>query len=629
MKIKLLSLFLLSGAGLLAQEQISLESLQDFKTQAGNWQLVGEVVMDRNTDVHQQPDALPETAKKRKKKRKKEAVKSPVAVSFTEGTGILLNNFKEGQKDNLVTNWEHGDLYLEMDVMLPKGSNSGIYLQGRYELQLCDSWGIKNPKFSDIGGIYRNWEEEPGKMFRGIAPLSNAAKAPGLWQNLQIHFQAPRFDKAGQKIANAKFVSVFLNGQPIHINVEVPLPTGGPLSNQEVAMGPLMIQGDHGPVAFRNIRYRVLEDLKVKASSISFKAYKGNFKGLEDLDVATTVSQGPSDLVDISVVGEEDAYGTIFTGTLEIPVDDTYIFDIGYTGGAEFILDGKSMAKNNSSDSQGNLTAEMALSAGPHEFVVKNVKNAGWRAPRLGFTVATATTNPKELHAFDSYPPRINSVSPIYVQPGAQPRLLRGFVDFKGNEKRLSHTIGVGIPMGINYVYDLESGNIVGLWRGDFVDATPMWHDRGNGSFRPKGAVQWTFLNQSIAQLPTLQTPFPDTGESPNFVPKGYVLDKASGLPVFKHLYKGVEIKNSIVPDSSNTYLINEISFSAPGLTDHYCKLAAGKINRLSDGSYAIGDGEYYINLLSGQVATIREIQGGNELVVPVDGSSIKYEIIW
>ncbi len=173
-----------------------------------------------------------------------------------------MNMNDETKKDHLVSTFEHGDIELELEVMIPKGSNSGIYLQGRYEIQLLDSWGVLDAKYSDIGGIYRNWEKEPGKIYMGKAPLSNPAKAPGLWQKMKISFRAPKFDSTGKKIANARFVSVELNGVKIHDNVEVPLPTGGPLENNEKPMGPLMIQGDHGPVAFRNINYRLMKEIK-------------------------------------------------------------------------------------------------------------------------------------------------------------------------------------------------------------------------------------------------------------------------------------------------------------------------------------------------------------------------------
>ena len=627
MKIKFLMLLLFSGFSMLAQQQLPLDDLSNFKSQAGNWQIVGSVSMNRDVDVHKKEEPA-DTKKKKRKKKKKNAVEAPKAVLFTEGTGILLNNFQEGKKDNLLTSWEHGDLYLEMDVMLPKGSNSGIYLQGRYELQLNDSWGVQQPKFSDIGGIYRNWESTPGKIFRGIAPLSNAAKAPGLWQTLKIHFKAPRFDANGKKTENAKLVFVDLNGVRIHNNVEIPLPTGGPISNTEVAKGPIMIQGDHGAVAIRNIKYATFEDSKATISDVTYKTYKGHFRFLEDLDSAEVVKEGTSNNIDVTLTGEEDSYGIVYNGTLNIPQDGDYTLNVGYTGGASLTVDGKLLKKDNYSDAGGNVGTTLHLTKGAHSFSISNIKDAGWRAARLGFTLTTATTNPKEFHAYDSYPPRISSVSPIYVDAETAPRLLRGFVSFKGNEKRLSHTIGVGTPTGVNFVYDLKGGNIIGLWRGEFVDATPMWHQRGDGSFRPKGGVQWTFLNQPLAELSSANRPFPEEAEK-DFISKGYSIDKATGMPIFKHTYKGTDISQKVNTNASNTFVTNEISFSNTGLTNWYYKLADGAVEKMADGSYAIGDHQYYIKVNSAQTPVERTVGGETELVIPVDGSTINYDIIW
>ena len=69
-----------------------------------------------------------------------------------------------------------------------------------------------------------------------------------------IDFQAPRFDATGKKIANAKFIKVELNGQVLHEHVEMKGPTPAGVSGKESAKGPLMFQGDHGPVAYRNIK---------------------------------------------------------------------------------------------------------------------------------------------------------------------------------------------------------------------------------------------------------------------------------------------------------------------------------------------------------------------------------------
>src|SRR5207248_11764131 len=91
---------------------------------------------------------------------------------------------------------------------------------------------------------------------KGFPPRVNAAKPAGEWQTLDIAFTAPRFDAGGKKTANATFVKVVLNGQVVHQDRDVGTPTGHAHIKPEVATGPLLLQGDHGPVAFRNVRVR-------------------------------------------------------------------------------------------------------------------------------------------------------------------------------------------------------------------------------------------------------------------------------------------------------------------------------------------------------------------------------------
>ncbi|MBI5863354.1 MAG: DUF1080 domain-containing protein [Planctomycetes bacterium] len=149
-----------------------------------------------------------------------------------------------GRGADLITTREFGDCTVKLDCMLPSGGNSGVYLMGRYEVQLFDSHGRPDDKLrhSDLGGIYSV-----------SAPAKNAAKPAGEWQTLEIQFRAPRFDEHGKKVENARIVSVVLNGVRVQSDVELKGPTGGELPGGEKARGPLMLQGDHSPVAFRNI----------------------------------------------------------------------------------------------------------------------------------------------------------------------------------------------------------------------------------------------------------------------------------------------------------------------------------------------------------------------------------------
>ena len=175
------------------------------------------------------------------------------------GTRELLNH-ASGHTVNLISEAEHGDVIAHIEFVVPKNSNSGVYFQGRYEVQILDSWGVAKPKYGDCGGIYGSCSE-PKPDFTGRPPNVNASKPPGEWQTFDIVFRAPRFDASGKKIENAKFIKVTHNGQVIHENVEVPRPTCAAHWLDEKPTGPLMLQGDHGPVAYRNLWIRKL-DLK-------------------------------------------------------------------------------------------------------------------------------------------------------------------------------------------------------------------------------------------------------------------------------------------------------------------------------------------------------------------------------
>ena len=156
--------------------------------------------------------------------------------------GNELINAK-GHGSDIYSEYTYGDAVIRLEVMVPKGSNSGIYVHGEYEIQVLDSFGKKKPGGGDMGAIY------------GAAPPKEPVyKKPGEWSAYEIHWQAPRFDATGAKTANAKFVKVVLNGKVIHENLEMKGPTPAGVDGKEKARGPLMFQGDHGPVAFRNIR---------------------------------------------------------------------------------------------------------------------------------------------------------------------------------------------------------------------------------------------------------------------------------------------------------------------------------------------------------------------------------------
>lgn len=155
----------------------------------------------------------------------------------------------EPRTGDIVTQQKFTDFMLHLEWMEPdmpdaKGQakgNSGVYLQGRYEVQVLDSYGIEVPGKGDCGAIYDQF-----------APLVNACKPALEWQTYDVIFRAARLDDSG-KVANQARVTLLQNGMVIHNNVELLGPTGGAIDDKVGEPGPLLLQ-DHGNlVKYRNI----------------------------------------------------------------------------------------------------------------------------------------------------------------------------------------------------------------------------------------------------------------------------------------------------------------------------------------------------------------------------------------
>jgi hypothetical protein len=140
--------------------------------------------------------------------------------------GGILQNAKSGA--NLVTVQKFEDFKLHLEFRVPKGSNSGVYLRGRYELQIDDATGLE-PSSHHLGGVYGF-----------IAPSENASRAAGAWQSMDVTLVG-------------RMLTYELNGTTIICNREIPGITGGAIDSAEAEPGPLLLQGDHGPVDYRNI----------------------------------------------------------------------------------------------------------------------------------------------------------------------------------------------------------------------------------------------------------------------------------------------------------------------------------------------------------------------------------------
>jgi 3-keto-disaccharide hydrolase len=181
----------------------------------------------------------------------------------SETGGRIVNTVSrpEGEASNLATTRKFGDVELYLEFMVADESNSGVYLHGLYEIQIWDSYG-RTAHITDLAGAMYSWEDPVDEYWQGgIAPRFRSERPAGQWQWFHIWFQAPQFDESGKKIANAKYLRVIHNGTVIHRNIERERPTRSALAIPEAPENPIMLQGDHGPIAFRNIYVRPLRPL--------------------------------------------------------------------------------------------------------------------------------------------------------------------------------------------------------------------------------------------------------------------------------------------------------------------------------------------------------------------------------
>lgn len=148
--------------------------------------------------------------------------------------GMLVNTLEKDQHGtDILTEEKFRDFLVRYEYQVPPGANSGFYLRGRHEIQIFDDFG-KKPEMGGNGAIY------------SVRPATfNASRRPGQWQTAEVKI-------VGQK------VTVMLNGVTIHDNVDVPKATGGQLDDNLDQPGPILLQGDHGAVGFRNLRIKKL-----------------------------------------------------------------------------------------------------------------------------------------------------------------------------------------------------------------------------------------------------------------------------------------------------------------------------------------------------------------------------------
>lgn len=574
---------------------LSLDDLGQFVApEKENWAVAGNVFMDRLTAHH---------------------------AEVADGSGLVVSRNDQGR---LTTVLQHGDIDLKFDFMLAKDAEAQIFLQGCYGLSLRDSWDQDSLSGQTAGVILA------GDGIR--LPSLNVAKAPGLWQHLVIRFRAPRFDASGKKVTDAIFTEVILNGKRIHQDVVLNTVSLQAPSAEEKQAAPLVMVSRSGPVAFRNIRYKLYDDKRITINDVRYAVYKGLYKEYDTLRSLTPMRSGSADSIHWAS-GDKRAQ-IKFEGELDVPAEGDYIFKLRAGGPAWVLLDNKVVTGNRGTrDYTDAYYGKVMLKKGvcPFQVIYANYDESlvvEYEGPGIPLTRLTAPTAER----------LVRPIEPLAYNTGNRPGIQRAFFTHRG--KVNPYTICVGTPGGLNYAYDLTTCALMDVWSGKFIDVGNMWRSRGESQLAlPLGAPLELANIPPVLQLSDPADVWVDTVDVMNnrYTQRGYRLD-AYGLPVFLYSYQGLAIEDHLHPASDQHGWVRSIHGKGTAAGNIYYLLGSGKkVEALPTGGYAIDDKEYYITAISGvdpKDLLIAEKKDRQELLLPLTLSpegtlNFNYSIVW
>ena len=544
---------------------VPLKDLSSFENSGSNWTVKG------NVSIHP---------------TKNEAAKTQ------NGEGVLIGTAGAA----ISTKVKAQDLRMYAEFMLSPGAEGNIILPGGQRLRLADTKS-KEPSALTSG-------------FIGQFPTQNAAKAPGLWQSIEL-----AYDASVSTVKNsARLNSLKLNDVIILESVYLPL------SKSITDAQPLGLEVTKGTIAFRNVGYQLLNDRKpLTLSNLNYKLYsdKWDAKEYSKLDKeakTTTLTQ--------EVTNGMREFHLVYEGEMNAEEDGDYVFTTIYSGPIFTLdIDEKTVVTSGESTSQESHSGSVNLTKGTHRFKI-HYSRFPWRQPALGLRVQKPGIRQYDLHVLSSLP-EPEPKPYIGVTPELRPEMVRSFILLSGEKYKRTHCLSVGSPTGWSYTMDLNRGALLQAWRGQFANVTEMWYERGEPQLlEPAGLKVPVSGKSSIAVLENEKSVWPD---SANVNYQGYSLDP-QGFPSIRYAVASATVSDHI---TSSTDAINrtiEVKGNPSGSL--YSLLASGKnIQLVEKGLYQVDD-RYYIQIDKKAKVVLRTSGDNQELLLPVYGSA-NYSMFW
>lgn len=509
------------------------------------------------------------------------------------GSGILIGS--AGQ--TLKTRATMQDLRLKFDFMLSPGAQAYVTLPGGARVLLAEGGAVNEPGATTSG-------------YAGLFPTQNATKAAGLWQTLELAYDASTATEPG----TARLNSIVLNGVIVQQGEYVPL------AKPVTQVQPLALEITKGTVAFRNLGYQALANRKpLSVGNLSYKLLNDPWDTKNPVKVER---EGKSTTITQELGNGMKEFHLIFEGDMQADEAGEYTFTISQSGPVvQLTVDGKEVLTVGESTSQQTHTGRVMLDKGKHKFTLR-YSRFPWRAPALGLSVSTAGVRPYDLTTLSSLP--VPDPKPyISVTPEGRPEMIRSFIKYQDEKRKRTHSLSVGSPTGWHYTMDLNRAALLQTWRGQFADVTEMWYERGEPQLLETAGLTVPVSGQSsYAVLANNAAAWPDSSDL-NYL--GYRLD-AGGTPTLRYAFGSATLTDQLAASSEG--ITRTLGITGATVPNLYALLGTGQtITLVEKGLYKIDD-RYYVRVDGKAKVMQRTSAGRQELLLPLSGIT-SYRMFW
>jgi hypothetical protein len=386
-----------------------------------------------------------------------------------------------------------------------------------------------------------------------------------------------------------------------------------------------MLQGDHGPVAFRNIKYKLYGTDTISTSNIEYQYFEVPMPitSLPHFDTLFPKVTDYTKKIDVNQLSQRrDGVAFKFTGNLNVPISGDYLFDLFSDDGSALFIDQKQIINNDGKHDFESKKGLVNLKRGAHAFQINYFNNTWGKGLWLKYEGPE-----QELRTLQGlYPyPLNNTKKDLHIDPIKTPEMIRSFVNYK-DEKR-THVISVGDPQGVHYSYDLTRGSLLKVWKGGFADVTEMWEGRGIDQLLMPQEMS-VELNEHIIASPLTNEASPYSLKINNDItPQGYRIDD-NKRPIFIYTYQNLTFEDLYQPSALADGLQRTLSIN--GESNLYSRAAqAEHIEKVNDEFYTVG-GYYYFKNIGESQPILRKVDGVMELIYPLEkDKKIVYSIFW